>query len=381
MPVETTDPRSHWTLWAAYPDDAFISSAANKSIENFRMSGYGLSILMALVGGAIWFMLRRNAKLMERNNQELEVKINERTAEVERLAQEQESARRQADQDKKTAMHKLADDFERSVGSIVMSVSEGAADMRTSSESLKTTTEDVNHKASLVAVASEQASGNVQTVASAAEELSASIQEISRRVAESSAVSQQAVAEAEKTNEMMTVLAQTTTKIGAVLQLINTIAGQTNLLALNATIEAARAGEAGKGFAVVASEVKNLANQTAKATEEIEGQIREMETATNDAVKAIKTIGTTITQINGIATMLATAVEEQASATQEIARNVLEASRGTNEVSSNIANVSAASQTSGAAASKMMTASDDLSQQADRLHAEVEAFLKQVRGA
>ena len=296
-----------------------------------------------------------------------------------KLVAEQETQRTRAADDRRKAMHALANRFEQSVGLVVNAVSGGATEMRASSETLKSTAEDTNQKASIVATASDQASSNVQTVASAAEELSASIQEISRRVAESLSVSKKAVDEAQSTNKLMANLEITAEKIGNVLQLINNIAGQTNLLALNATIEAARAGEAGKGFAVVASEVKNLANQTSKATEEIESQIRDMQMATGDVVKAISTIGNTITEINGISAMVATAVEEQASATSEIARNVQEASKGTSEVSSNIAGVTQAAQVTGTAANEMMQAAGELSQQAEKLRKEVDTFMTQVK--
>jgi methyl-accepting chemotaxis protein len=218
-------------------------------------------------------------------------------------------------------------------------------------------------------------------VASAAEELSASVAEIGRQVESSTQMSGKAVEEAADTDQTVQSLASSAQKIGEVLKLISDIAAQTNLLALNATIEAARAGEAGKGFAVVASEVKSLATQTAKATDEISGQIGTIQSTTTDAVAAIKRIGGTIGEMNKIATTIASAVEEQGAATQEIARNVQEASKGTTEVSSNIAGVSQAAGQTGAAATQVLGAAGDLSTQAETLRNEVDRFLVSIRAA
>ena len=176
-------------------------------------------------------------------------------------------------------------------------------------------------------------------------------------------------------------LADAAQKIGEVVKLIADIAGQTNLLALNATIEAARAGEAGKGFAVVASEVKNLATQTAKATEDITAQVNAIQAATKDSVQAISGIGKTIGEINQIATAIASAVEEQGAATQEIARNVQQAAQGTHQVSANIGGVTAATGQTGQAASEVLGAADGLSKQAAALQAEIETFVVAIRAA
>ena len=209
--------------------------------------------------------------------------------------------------------------------------------------------------------------------------MSSSISEISRQVAQSTQIASTAVTEVDGANEKVQGLADAANKIGEVVALITDIADQTNLLALNATIEAARAGEAGKGFAVVASEVKNLANQTAKATEEISSQIGGIQAATDDAVTAIGSIGGTIAQMNEIASTIAAAVEEQGAATQEIARNVEQAAGGTNEVSSNIATVNSAADETGNSAQHMLEAAGDLSEQAKILRAEVDAFLTNIR--
>ena len=222
---------------------------------------------------------------------------------------------------------------------------------------------------------------SLEAVASAAEELSSSVAEISRQVSQSSEIASNAVQEVDNTNAKVLGLAKASQKIGEVVALINDIADQTNLLALNATIEAARAGDAGKGFAVVASEVKNLANQTAKATEEISGQIGDIQGATGEAVGAMENIGKTIAEIDEIATTIASAVEEQGAATQEIARNVEQASTGTQEVTSNITGVNQAASETGTASSQVLTAANELSNQSETMRDEVEKFLDDIKAA
>jgi methyl-accepting chemotaxis protein len=301
--------------------------------------------------------------------------------ETERLRHEQEETKRNAEAERKTAMAKLADAFEAGIKGVVNAVSSMAGDMRASAQSLSATAEETSRQSTAVAAASEEASTNVQTVAAASEELSSSISEISRQVTQSAKIAGQAVTEAGQTNQSVQSLADAAVKIGEVVKLINDIAGQTNLLALNATIEAARAGEAGKGFAVVASEVKNLATQTAKATEDITAQITAIQGATNDSVSAIGGIAKTIAEINEIATAIASAVEEQGAATQEIARNVQQAAKGTGEVSENIAGVTKAAGETGSAATLVLSAAEQLSGQSAELRRQVESFLSQVRAA
>jgi methyl-accepting chemotaxis protein len=278
-------------------------------------------------------------------------------------------------------LNTLADSLETSVKAVADKVSTSAAEMRGAAEELTLKAEQTSQQATTVAAASEEASVNVQTVASAAEELNASVAEITRQVATSTQITTQAVAEADTTNAQVEGLAKAAQRIGDVVKLISDIAGQTNLLALNATIEAARAGEAGKGFAVVASEVKNLANQTAKATEEIILQITTIQSETQSAVAAIQRIGNTISTINEISTAIASAVEEQGAATREIARNVQEASAGTSEVSSNIIRVTQTAKETGETARVMQESSGALVQQSAMLRGEVDGFLTRVRAA
>ena len=278
-------------------------------------------------------------------------------------------------------MIRIADDFESAVGEIIDTVSSASNELEASAGTLTTTAERTQGLTSVVAEASAQATSNVQSVASATEELSSSVNEIGRQVQESARMAGEAVNQARQTNDRVSELSMAASRIGDVVELINTIAGQTNLLALNATIEAARAGEAGRGFAVVASEVKALAEQTAKATGEIGQQISGIQTATQESVTAIKEISSTIQKLSEISSTIAAAVEEQGAATQEISRNVQQAARGTQGVSSNITDVQHGATETGSASSQLLAAAQSLSADSNRLRLEVGKFLSSVRTA
>ncbi|MBR0956082.1 methyl-accepting chemotaxis protein [Bradyrhizobium japonicum] len=272
-------------------------------------------------------------------------------------------------------------EFETMIGEIVQTVSSASTQLEASASTLTATADRSQRLATTVAGASEEASTNVQSVASATEEMASSVGEISRQVQESARMAGDAVGQARATTERVSELSKAASRIGDVVELINTIAGQTNLLALNATIEAARAGEAGRGFAVVASEVKALAEQTAKATGEIGQQISGIQAATNDSVGAIREISSTIERLSEISSAIAAAVEEQGAATQEIARNVQQAAQGTQQVSSNITDVQRGATETGTASSQVLSAAQMLSNDSNRLKSEVSKFLTNVRAA
>ena len=283
--------------------------------------------------------------------------------------------------ERRAAMENIADDFERSVKGIVSSVATAAAGMQTTAQSMTATASDASARAATVGAASDSASNNVGTVAAAAEELSSSVAEISRQVTQSSKIASQAVGDAERTNATVKVLSTGAEKIGEVVKLIHSIAAQTNLLALNATIEAARAGESGRGFAVVASEVKALANQTAKATEEIATQVSAMQSSTSEAVLSIGGITETIAQMSEITTSIAASVQQQGEATREIARNIQSAAAGSSEISAHIGGVTTAAAATGLAASDVLSNARELDNQSSMLRHAVDEFLAKVRAA
>ena len=305
----------------------------------------------------------------------------ESAQEKRRLQAEQDELKQQAEAERRAAIVALADRLEAEMQTISQALGTSAGEMTSMSESMAATSEQTSRQADAVSAASEQASSNVQTVASAAEQLAASIRDIAGRVAETSQAAQGANGEARDARATVQGLARAAEKIGEVVDLINSIAEQTNLLALNATIEAARAGEAGKGFAVVANEVKNLASQTAKATDEIGDQITGVRAEIQSTVNAIGSIAATIEQVSEIAASVAAAVEEQDAATQEIARNVDQVSVGTREVNANIAGVSDAAGQTGSAASQVQGIARNLASQADEMKQFVAQFVTEARAA
>jgi methyl-accepting chemotaxis protein len=295
------------------------------------------------------------------------------------------AAEREAEEEKKEKRRQFLDEltrgFDRTASGVLREVARSVEEMRATATKMSTIAAENTGKATAVAAAAEETAANVNTVAAATEQLSASVTEISRQVTTSAGIAANAVQEAEGTNEEIQRLAVMSQRIGDIVKLINDIAAQTNLLALNATIEAARAGEAGKGFAVVAAEVKSLANQTSKATEEIGAQVAGIQNATKKSVVAIGAIGRTIGDINEITTTIASAVNEQGAATQEIARSVQQAAAGTQDVSSNVSGVTEGAAATRSAAVEVEAAAGDLSDQAQRLREQVDAFLTQVRAA
>lgn len=303
------------------------------------------------------------------------------TAAEARAHAERSESEHRAKQERDAARRRFAAEFESKIGSIVEAVALAAHQMQSMSSSMSNSSAQAARQTSAAAAASTQASVNVETVAAAAEQLTASINAIAEQAMRSAEVTGKAAEEAKRTNIVVDGLTSGTHKIGEVVTLIQSIANQTNLLALNATIEAARAGEHGKGFAVVASEVKALANQTARATEEISTQIQDIQSATGEAVGAIQAVGGTIAEINEISKSIAAAVDQQGAATREISGNVQQAASGTREVDANIGGVALASNEIGSAASSLHDAVSRLSSQSEQLKLEVSSFLRSVQAA
>lgn len=325
---------------------------------------------------------KRNEELQQRRERE----EREREAESKRVAAEQQQAEKErleveAVAERKRWIEDITAKFNQKIDSAIGLLSNETASMKTTAGAMEGSAGNTSHLATSVAAASEQTTANVQTVAAATEELSKSIAEISEQVLKANQVSNEAVQEAENSNAQVSTLWETAKNIGEVVNLINDIADQTNLLALNATIEAARAGEAGKGFAVVASEVKSLANQTSKATEQIQTQISGMQTATQGAVSAIQKIDGVIKDVNEITTGISAAVEEQGAATSEISRNIQQASQGTAEVTNDIAEVTRVASETGEAAKSVSNASETLDSLTMQLREDVQAFLSDLKTA
>jgi hemerythrin-like metal-binding protein len=296
-----------------------------------------------------------------------------------RLRDEQESQKSAAQAERRAALRSLADGFEGQVGGIIQTVGSATAQLQTASKHMQANAAQTSTEATSVASASAQSAANAQAVASASDQLTASISEIAKQVEGARTIAARADAEATQTTDLVQKLSQTVNAIGAIVALINDVASQTNLLALNATIEAARAGEAGRGFAVVASEVKNLASQTARATEEIASKIGAVQSGTEDAAKAIASITRVMSQMSAVSASIAASVEQQSSATAEIARNVEQAASGTQEVSERIAKVDVAARETGTTANQINGSANELLAQTETLRTEVRRFLEQVR--
>ncbi|KJS34196.1 MAG: hypothetical protein VR70_18215 [Rhodospirillaceae bacterium BRH_c57] len=299
--------------------------------------------------------------------------------EMDRLESERAAAEAAAQKARRNAILDLANELEQSVAGVVSAISGSATDVQTAAEAMSATAQDTARQATTVASATQQANTNVEIAAAATEELSASTREIASQVAQSADIARSAVDRAHAANGQVTGLLEATNRIGEVVQLITAVAEQTNLLALNATIEAARAGDAGKGFAVVASEVKNLANQTSRATDEIGQQISNVQSATQEAVDAIRGIVDVIDRMSEISAAISAAVEQQGAATEEIARNAQQAALGTHEVTQTIGNVSTAADETGDAAQKVLAEANGLLSQAGDLSSAVDRFLNRVR--
>jgi len=402
MPITNTD--SVWTVVVNLPQSTLDAPANELTLI---VIGIGIAMVLGLIGvlyavghSVIRQPLQRLTASISRltgGDYETPVEGCERRDEIGAIAQALDKLRGtaaeaeelRAAQDKATedqmaraeAVDVLIQDFDVSVQGLLEAVSSSVNDLGSAADTLSNGAQETNAKSTAVASASEQASANVEAVASAAEELTASVSEISRQVAKSAEIAGSAMEQARSTNTKVQSLSDAAQRIGEVVKMITEIAEQTNMLALNATIEAARAGEAGKGFAVVASEVKGLASQTAKATEEISGQIQAIQTETGESAEAIAAIANTIEDMNAIASGISAAVEEQGAATNEIARNVQEASLGTQEVSRSIVSVSSAAEETGGSANTVSNVAEQLSREAGNLRGSVQSFLRGIREA
>ncbi|WP_020592083.1 methyl-accepting chemotaxis protein [Kiloniella laminariae] len=405
VPVTIGASTTPWSIAAILPLDK-VQAGATSVRNNMIIAALVLTLLMALIIAAlITVLMSRPLKnitgvieILSRDDTNVEIDGQQRNdeigvlaralehfrnklIEVRQLQEQQVENDRKSEQDRRATLLRIADQFEDQVQSVVSNVSSSAGQLLVSAESMSGVTDDVSRQTTVVSAATEEASANVATVASATEELTASIGEINAQVTRAVAVSQDAVQEADRANTMVQGLSGSATRIGDVIKLISDIAEQTNLLALNATIEAARAGDAGKGFAVVASEVKSLANQTAKATEEITNQISGIQNETESSAQAIAGISKTISQISEISTIIASAMEEQGAATQEISRNVQEAAAGTGEVSRSITQVNSNTEKAGTESRNVLAAAQTLQEDAGNLTRQVEAFMSQIRAS
>jgi methyl-accepting chemotaxis protein len=350
--------------WAVFPNGADLG----------RVVFHALIVVVEV--GVLWWMTDCLAKAFATSDAALQVA--ESAREEAQSLQERSRAQDEIERGKQRAVGERIASFRRDISAKLDGVGMKAREMRASAQELGSVAQATTGQAASVSEASETASSNVQMVASAAEELSSSIAEISRQVEQTTGIVNKATQNAQTSNRKVASLAEAASRIGEVVTLIQAIAEQTNLLALNATIEAARAGEAGRGFAVVAAEVKELANQTSKATEEIGAQISAIQAETKGAVESIGAIAAIMDEVNSYTAAIASAVDQQGSATQEISRNVAEAANGTGRVAANIGGVRESVERTGQSVGTMIVAAETLDQETADMRRAIDIFLKDV---
>jgi methyl-accepting chemotaxis protein len=354
LPVETTDPRSKWQLWVGLPNSQFWHSEAVKSIRDFQKFGYGFAAVLSMVGMLAWNLFQRGLRKDEQQKQRVE-------------------------EERRTSLRKIADDFEFSVQGVVGQVVSASVQMQSCAEKTRQIAQDSQQRSILVVDASNITAQTSSQMASATRELTASISDISEQTSRCNRVANDAAETAESAQTAIATLSQKSVKVGEIIGVITNIASKINLLALNATIESARAGEAGKGFAVVANEVKNLAMQVDSATGEIKSQIDEMQTATQTSVTSVMSIIETVHQVSESIQAVAAAIEEQTAATNEIAKNTSLTASSTQDISRNIVAVQQSIESTQSTADEVLQSAKSLHSQSSQLKTSVENFLQRVR--
>jgi len=381
LAVEAHDPQSQWKLWVGRSDAEFSSSAEARAVQNFVRSSAVVVFLATAIAIAILLLIARNVSVARQHKAALAREEAIRQQEAVRQAHSREEAAREAQDQRRGEMLKLASRFETSIGAVSRIVAEESERLKQVAQLLADSAGETQQQAAAAAKVSNAAASNAATVALSADQFSHSIEEISEQVRQSAQIAGRAVNEASTTYGQVKTLAESASVIGSVIGLIEEIAAKTNFLALNATIEAARAGEAGKTFAVVASEIKQLADQTAGATNQISTQIAAIQSSTGSATGAIDSIMRVITEMNQIASIIEDAVGRQGGATQAIATSIRYVYDGSNEVSKTIGDVERSAMKSHAAASNALLSASELSQQAETMMNDVTAFLHSVRAA